>query len=780
MLPVQKSHELVSIQFQSKGRDGKIYSDGIYNYPVYEAYRDRSGVFSGLIAFTHEDMRLRTKGQVNNIKGLAVTGNFFSMLGVNPALGRLFTEEQEPDSVAHPVTVISYRFWQQHFAGEPNVIGEQLVLNARSLTVIGVTPPGFNGTIVGWIPDVYIPAGTQASMWNMDIYRPGTTWLYFLGRLKSGMSRMEAQASLSVLTDQLKESGHNVHGNIVVVDGSRGWIDWNAQSFHHPLTLFMVVAIFILIIMSVNIANMQLSRGAKRQKEIAVRQALGAGRWLVIRQLLVESLILAFSGGLFGIILANWLDRILCVLMSRIGSVSMIPGLDMRIYFFALAVSLFVGLTFGLVPALQMVHRKVIIPALKESSGFVGNPSNRWNPYHLMAIIQVTMAVAVLVCGGLFIRNLIALNRIDPGYDTKKLLAVSLEDGWRLFDRPDLRQTFEDLKERVKNLPGVGATCLANVAPLSEIGSMRGVTHINDIEIPENERTSWWYGVVSPKYFETMNMPLLSGRNFSERDTLHTEKVMVINDIMARTYWPGENPVGKSVTFRGRRREDHLNVTVIGIVRASKMRSLIEGERPIAYWPLSQDTRVTPILLIRTTHKPQPLIPVIREVVTAQGFNRVCHISTISDRVAELLYPQRAFTSILNTFGIAGLILCVTGLYSIIAFAVRQRTREIGIRMALGAEGRHVVRTILGKGAVVTAIGLGLGLGISLIAVCVLSSQLTSLQRWNKFILYGVDLLDPLTFIAVPLFVFVISLLASYIPARRAAKVDPIEALRYE
>jgi predicted permease len=537
----------------------------------------------------------------------------------------------------------------------------------------------------------------------------------------------------------------------------------------------MIVAIFILIIMSANIANMQLSRAVARQKEIAIRQALGAGRWRVIRQLLIESLLLALAGGICGIVLTVWLDRVVCVLMSRIGSISVFPGLNLRILLFALGVSLVTGLLFGLTPALQIVRRNVIL-AIKESNVVTDISLRRWNLHRLLVVFQVAIAVAVLICAGLFVRCVVVLNRIDPGYNTSKLLSISLE-GWN-FNRPDLRRFFEDLNERIRGLPGTEVSCLANLVPLGEAGAMRGVTHINGVEIPENERSSWWYGVVSPEYFKTLNMPLITGRIFSDQDNLNTQKVMVINDIMARKYWPNQNPLGQFVTFWSSK--DDLIIKVIGVVKSSKMRSLIEGERPIAYWPLTQDTRVTPALLIRTSGNPQPFIPIIRKEVAMLGLNEACLIRTVADRVAEFLYPQHATTTILNVFGLAGFVLCIMGIYGVMVYTVKQRTREIGIRMALGAEAHRVVISILGKGVWLTVIGLGLGLGISFIAIRIFESQLIGLREWNKFILYGVNLWDPAILILIPFIILPAAGIACYIPARRAAKIDPMEALRYE
>lgn len=771
-LPVKKARELVSVQNISVW-DGRSVVDGIFNYPTYEAYRDRTDVFSGLAAFSYDDMSLRVDGQSRPIQGMAVSADYFSVLGVTPSLGRAFSPDHEPDPAAAPIAIVSDRFRQEQFGPDADAIGEQVVVNDRSLTIVGVTPAGFTGSVVGWVPDVYVPLGTYIWMRNDNIYRDTFTWLHFLGRLQPGVSRNQARAALTILNENLAASGlNNVRENMRVADGSRGWMAWDAQGFDRPLALFMGAAAFVLVIASLNIANMQLSRALTRQKEIAIRQALGAGRWRVVRQLLVEGLLLALAGGVCGVALAVWLDRVLCALLSRIGSISMIPGLDSRVVLVALGVSLLTGLVFGLAPALRLVRRNVT-PTLKDSAGFVGLPGGRWNSHHLLVTFQIAGAVVVLICAGLFVHSTIALNRIDPGYDPRRLLAVSLEGPTA--NRPDQRRLLENLHERIRNLPGMEASCLAQLVPLSGSGNARGVSHIDGVEIPEPERTSLWYGIVGPGYFRTLNMPLVAGRIFSDRDGPQTPRVMVINDVMAQQYWPDQNPVGKTITFR-----DDLVVRIIGVVKASRMRSLIEGVRPIAYWPLSQGPDATPVLLVRTRGRAQASIPRMREIAATLGPNETWNIGTVADRVAARLFPQHAMTIILNAFGLAGLLLCVTGIYGVMAYAVGRQTREIGIRIALGAESHHVIGAIVRRGTLLTAAGLGLGLAISPGVLRLLQSQVLSLREWNPFCLFGVDLFDPVTLALVPLSVLIAALVACYLPARRAARIDPMEALRYE
>lgn len=554
---------------------------------------------------------------------------------------------------------------------------------------------------------------------------------------------------------------------------------WEAMDLPRPLTLFLIVALLILLIATVNIANLQLSRALTRQKEIAIRQALGAGRWQIMRQLLTESLVLATLGGIFGIMLAVGLDRGLCALLEHLGSATMTPGLHPQVLLFGLAIALIAGTLFGLAPALTVLRQNVS-PTLKESSNQVILPIGRCNPHYLLAMLQIALAVVVLIGAGLFVRSMIALNRIDPGYDTTKLISASFDGFWRLDSRPDLRQFYDNLHERIKNLPGVEACCLANLVPLSEAGAMHGVSHIDGIEIPEQKRTSWWYGVVEPEYFKTLNMPLLKGRLLNDHDTLTSPRIMVINDIMAQTHWPHEDPLGKIITYRGSRGKPPLDVTIVGVVKSTKMRSIVEGNRPIAYWPLAQMPHITPSLLLRTKGDPTPYIKLVKQKIATLGPSEVCHVQTVADRVDCLLAPQRTITRILNSFALTGLLLCTLGIYSVMAYSIQQRTREIGIRIALGAEKRHIIKHVLIKGGLVAATGLGVGLGLSLIMIRLLEIALPGLQRWDKFLLHSVNLWSPGLFVVTMISVLIIVLLAGYIPARKAAQIDPMEALRYE
>lgn len=774
-LPVKNPKELVNIQYQYHDQKGRLVTDGITHYPIYAAYRDQSDVFSDVIAFAYGDVKLHSEQGVQTIKELGVSGNYFTMLGIRPALGRLFNTAQEPDTVAHSTVVISHAFWQKHFDGKPDAVGKQLILDEQILTIVGVTPASFRGTMVGWSPEVYLTAGMQAQLWDMELHGSRGTWLLLMARLKPGITRVQAQTSLRILARHLKANGLYAH-EPVINSGHHGWMSWETMDLPVPLSLFLTVALFILLIAVVNIANIQLSRGATRQKEMAIRQALGAGRWQVIRQLLIESLLLALAGSVFALVLAVGLDRILCVLLGRIGSSTLIPGLNLRVLFFGLTIALCAGFIFGLAPAFQIL-RQNITPALKESSNWVVLPTGSWNPHYLLAMLQMAMAVMVLTCAGLFVRSIFFLSRIDPGYDTTKLVSVTFDGFWRLNNRPDLRQFYYKLHERVKDLPGVEASCLANLVPLSEAGAMRGVTHIDGVEIPENERRSWWYGAVSPDYFKVLNMPLINGRLLTNRDNLAAPRVMVINDIMAQTYWPNDDPLGKVITYAGK---NPIQVIIVGVVKATKMRSIVEGKRPIAYWPLSQTPQFTPSLLLRTTGDPRPYIQLVRQEVVDLGPGEVCHIRTVADRVSTLLAPQRTISHILNVFALAALLLCMIGIYSVMAYGVKQHTREIGIRMALGAEKRHVIKAVVLKGGLISATGIGLGLGLSLVMIRLLEIFLPGLQRWNKFMLHSVNIWSPGSFIVISLLVMAIALVACYIPARRAAKIDPMEALRCE
>jgi putative ABC transport system permease protein len=410
-------------------------------------------------------------------------------------------------------------------------------------------------------------------------------------------------------------------------------------------------------------------------------------------------------------------------------------------------------------------------------------PARRWNLHSQLVVGQIAVALVVMVCSGLCLRNLIGLRSVDPGFDPAQVLAVSFEEGW-LFNQvgPEHVRFMEDLRERVNGLPGVKATSLSIHIPLAGggVGTTR-VTHIEGFDLPPGRSILQEFGIVGSRYFQTLSQSVLAGREFTVQDGPKAPKVMVVNEFMARRYWPNDSPIGKRVTFISGRKEGTEVREVVGVVKAAKVRSILEESTPLAYLPLAQrPLGFPPVLLVRVAGDVRTLVPALREVVKALGPPLPCDIRTVADRVSGLLLPQRILTVILNLFGLVGLLLSATGIYAVMAYAVRQRTREIGIRIALGARGQDVVVPVLLRGTVLLLLGLSLGVGLSLAGTQLLASRLPQIREWDKYFLQGIYTWDPATYAGAILVIIAVTLTACYLPARRAAKVDPMVALRYE
>ncbi|UCG58012.1 MAG: ABC transporter permease [Phycisphaerales bacterium] len=781
-LSVEKPDELVTLEYIWLDEDeGESGIGRTFSFPLYESYRDQSHVFAGLVAFDDKAMNLAVNGAVNRVRGMAVSSNYFLVLGIKPALGSLIFTEEDRSSTAEPVVAISHGLWRRRFGADQGIIGKQIAINDHPVTILGVAPRGFTGTLVGPVAEVYVPLRAWAAMTRRSLDNRAFADWYLLGRLKHGISREQAQAALRVLAAQIGEvEPNNTHTNVLVSDGSRGPMHSRTREASVPLLLFMVIVSLVLLIACANVANMQLARAVTRRKEIAIRQALGASRARIIRQLLAENMVLALFSGGCGVLLAVWLDRLLCIVMATINPISVTPGLNMRMFLFALAVSLITPIASGLAPALQTT-KPDIIPTLKETARFIGRP-RRWNAQSLVVVVQMALAITVLVCGGVCLHSLIRVRWVDPGFDPTRILVASVGSQRQHQGRIYPRHFFEDLQERVAELPGIESTSLAGDVPLGDGGvSMTGVRRMENREIKAGEEIILHWALVGPGYFRTLGLPLLMGCDISIRDVPEASRVMVVNEILAQRYWPGQDPIGKRVTFCAPEPGAEEVREVIGVVKAAKHYSIREEPTPIMYWPLVEASEVRPVLLIRATGDPRPLVPSIRNAATSLGMPAsACDVRTIVERQWELFYPQRVLTGILNTFGLVVLVLSATGIYAVMAYAVRQRTRELGIRIAVGAQRRDVLTLVLLEGAALTTIGLGLGIGMSLIAMRFVESNLPAMRMWDRNFLYGVSLWDPLPYVCAALVLALVTFMACYIPARRATRIDPMTALRYE
>ncbi len=795
-LPVPKARELVKLdyrfryQHRDRSQEGHDYA---CDYPLYVHCRDRTEVFSGLAAYKLGHLsRLsnpRVSDETEEVAQLAVSSNYFSVLGIKPTIGRFFLPTEEAEYGTNAVAVISHQLWHRLFDGDPAVIDKTLSVNNHILTVVGVAPPQFTGTVTAMNPAIYVTLGTEARMNEFPLDTRGNLSFHVLGRLKPGLSWPQAEAELLVAAQQSRRTEDSlVYTKITVSDGSRG-----TNPFSHEdnwwmfVTLLQTPTLLIMLVACANVANILLARGMLRQREIAIRRAMGACRRDIIRQLLLEGSILALLSGLGGALLAHWLTTAIRAAMPIIGQMGMPIGVDRRILLITLLGSLSSVFLFGLIPALRVSHPNVI-GMLKDGTGTVTLFSRRFSLRNALVVFQVAFAVIVLSFGVLCLRSLQALRVADPGYDHKGVLAVSIHPRDDSTVKVNYQEWFTRLQERATSLPGVRAVSLTQTIPLTMAGSnhsMTGAT-IENVPIPDGqEGIGLRFTIVGPGYFQTLGVPLLRGRDFLAQDRSDTAKVMIVNEIMAEHFWPDQNPVGQYVTFQnGDMRE------VVGVVKAVKLRTIRNKPESLAFLPLAQPMvfkgrtvpdDIKPCMLIRRQGDDRSIKSFLQGELESVGLTTATYkISTLAERAGELLDLQRVVSGLLGTVGAVGLFFVTTGIAGIMAYEVSQRTQEIGIRMALGAQWRDVLRFILSKGAILTGIGLILGLGLSCIPFWFLTRYLPGFRFLDEVILYGVHLWDPATYLGVTLLISLIMIGACWIPARRAATINPMEALRYE
>ena len=782
-LPVERPDELFAI---SRG-DG---AGPPASYPDYMYYRDQNQVFSGLAAAAPASLNFggfeggggdQVGGVVmGEITGEVVSGNYFSTLGVNAELGRTLTPEDDQVAGAHPVAVVSHGFWKNRMGAADDVIGKTLILNGHGFTVIGVMPESFTGALFGalFTPHVWAPLAMQAQL------LPGApdrlhdhcdNWLGLIGRLKPNLAPPQAAAALNTLDGQLRqhyaEPERGREGTLSLLS-TRGVILPHQRRMITILsTLATLVVGAVLLIACANVASLLLARATARRREIAVRLALGASRWRLIRQLLTESLLLAILSAVTGLIVASWAVNLLIKFAPTVGLFTFAPNLklDSRVFVFTLAVSLLTGVIVGLAPALQ-TYKADLVLSLKDESGNAGRGSRRSRLFGLRGLLvsaQVGISLVLLITTGLFIRSSMIAATIDPGFDTQNGLVLTLDLGLQDYTETRGKKFQKELKEHLAALPGVTSVSLASYVPLSPGGPQAEVRIDGAEPARESDRDLVGIMAVDSDYFQTMGTALLRGRNFGSADREDAPRVAIINEMTAKRYWPGVDAIGKRLRIGA---ADAPLREVVGIVRDSKWRYIGERPRSVVYRPISQSWSPLSSFVLRSAGQPNALLADVRREVQRLDPNLPVQVlRTLPEHVSEALWPARLGAGLLAVFGLLALTLAAVGLSGVIAYLVSQRTREIGIRLALGAQTRDVLKLVVWQGLKLTFIGVVIGLFGAF-----------ALTRLLENLLYGLSPTDPLTFLAITTLLVAVALLACYIPARRATRVDPLVALRYE
>jgi len=746
-----------------------------FSYPDFVDYRNQSTVFSGLCAEDMVQVAIDTQEQNDVIWGQIVSGNFFDMLQIKPVMGRAFAPDEDGAPGAHPVVVLGHSLWQRRFASDPNIVGKTLRLNNRQFQVIGVAPESFKGTKFGLSMDFWAPmamvgelSGSADLLTSRDSH-----WLTILGRLKPGVDVSQASAEMNAISLRLNqaymdERSNNTQAKVVTeIDGRWGEA---ATVIKTGGMLAMAIVALVLLIACANVANLLLARAAARRKEIGIRLALGASRARLIRQLLTESLLLSLIGGGLGLLLANWMTDLMqgFIPVLQYNVVEDFFALDSRALMFTLVISVATGIVFGLAPAWNSSNPDVV-PVLKGGSGIVEKGrTRRVTLRSSLVVAQVALSLVVLVCAGLFIKSFRKAQQMDPGFDTKNAVLMTLNPPLVGYDNDRTRNFYQQITERARSIPGVEAVALTRLMPLGDSSNSNGpVLKEGETLARGSAGRDITTNVISPDYFKAMQIPIMEGRDFDDRDREKTQRVVIVNQRMAQVLWPNESAVGKRI-FIGA--DSHDPLEVVGVVKTGKYRTLAEDPRMFFYYPLSQRRPGIMTMVMRTNGDPRNFVGALRHEV--QQLDRAVPMSAVKTMEQHMTWPlwgPSLAATLALAFGVIALLLSSIGLYSVMAYVVSQRTKEVGIRMALGASRHDVLKMITSQGMRLAIVGAGLGLVLALLLAKVMSS-----------LLIGVSGYDVTTFVIVSVVLSVVAFVASYLPARRATKVNPLVALRYE
>jgi len=781
MLPVQHPEQLVQLQIRNPQRaNGQPF--GTFTNPLWETLRDHQDVFSAMLAWESTPFDLAQGGAVQPANGMFVNGDYFRALGVQPAAGRLLTLTDDHRGCAG-AAVISYGFWQQRFGGAPGAIGNVISLDDHSYQVIGVSQPGFYGTEVGVKYDVAIPicAAAQFDGTQSRLDQRSWWWLSVIGRIKPEINPAQLKARLEVLSPQVfsavvpanwdAKGQENFRKRTLLTVPAATGTTYLRREFGQPLNILMGVVGLVLLIACANIASLMLARAAARHKEIALRKALGASRPRLIRQLLTECMLLSLAGALLGVFFARWGEALLVRFISTGNDpvVFLDLSLDWRILGFTAGLAVATGLLFGMLPAFRST-RVSLTSAMKGSQSGESERRVKFRPGKWIVASQVALSLVLLVASGLFLRSLVKLVTMDIGFDRSNVLLVSANLHTAKVAAAEQPAMFDDVESRLRSLPGVISASRSILTPVSN-RMWNNEIKVDTPNPPSGDNALVNFNFISPSYFETMRTPLLAGRGFNEEDTKTSTQVAIVNESVGKRFFPGVNPIGKFFRVDPEPGKPAVPIQIVGLVKDAKYDSLREESSVTAYFPITQvpEHAEAQTFELRTAIPPSELMTPVQEAAASVDKNIPLEFATLAQQVDDSLVQERLLATLSTFFGALALLLAMIGLYGALSYLVTQRQVEFGIRLALGAPRRSILRLVARDVVAVLAAGLILGVCLSLATVGVLQK-----------LLFGLAARDTVTLLVSVSVLTGVALLAAYLPARRAMRVDPMVALRYE